>query len=612
MPRARAFNPAMAGSPRLIRGSLKRRALVLVVALVAVITVFGGLILGSVAIGGRAADGQHQLEAVRALVADAQAGEAADSNALRGLELAPGSESARSRFMTAQVELEQERGRLAAATVPDSMRADRDRLVTALDAWVRYADAVAAAEPATGLAMESAGGDQPRRAVIDAARDLDYEGAAAMDAEAVSEERAQQLALAATVAGVLLGLAGLAFFARLLHTSTVVPIERLSQAAAELAAGRNADIGLAGGAAEIRELARALSVWRRSLETRVTLAETAIEMSGRLEPEDLLAAGAERLRDALGAGTVRIERAAEGPPPAADLVVPMISGGRRLGTALLDAGPGREPFTAAEAEQASFLVAHLAAAFHVAQLLADLTAANQHKSEFLAHMSHELRTPLNSVLGFAQLLEDPSFGSLTARQERYVGHIRSSGRHLLALINDVLDLSKVEAGQLDLDVARFGVDEVVAEALSELRPLAEAKAIELRYEGAAALLLLADRRRVAQVLLNLVGNAIKFTPAGGSVCLAARRCPRGVQLTVRDTGIGISRADRDRVFEAFVQVGGGRTRPQEGTGLGLALSRRLVERMGGALSVDSEVDRGSTFTVVLPGARRPVAVAASR
>jgi signal transduction histidine kinase len=227
---------------------------------------------------------------------------------------------------------------------------------------------------------------------------------------------------------------------------------------------------------------------------------------------------------------------------------------------------------------------------------------NEAKSRFMATMSHELRTPLNSILGFAQLLGDTSFGSLNERQGRYVGHIRSSGDHLLALINDILDLSKVEAGQLDLQVETVRLSALLEDCVGDIRPLADAKKLDLRFRASDSLSVRADRRRLAQVLVNLLSNAIKFTPEGGRVSVTASADDDGVVVAVRDSGIGIPASQQQHIFDAFFQVREGRTRQQEGTGLGLALSRRLMELMGGSLSVVSREGRGSTFSVRVPRA----------
>ena len=232
------------------------------------------------------------------------------------------------------------------------------------------------------------------------------------------------------------------------------------------------------------------------------------------------------------------------------------------------------------------------------------TRESEAKSRFLASMSHELRTPLNSILGFSQLLETGSTGPLNDRQKRYVGHIESSGRHLLALITEVLDLSKVAAGQMEVDVEDVDLVPLVVEALARVGPLGDSRPVELVLDPAPPLWVRADRRRLLQVLLNLLSNAIKFTPAGGVVRVGIARSGHEVEIAVVDTGIGISSEQREWIFEEFTQVQRGALDSQEGTGLGLALSRRLLTLMDGTIRLQSEVGQGSVFTVSLPRAIR--------
>jgi signal transduction histidine kinase len=229
---------------------------------------------------------------------------------------------------------------------------------------------------------------------------------------------------------------------------------------------------------------------------------------------------------------------------------------------------------------------------------------NEAKSRFLASMSHELRTPLNSILGFAQLLQRAEFGRLDERQTRYVDNIASSGRHLLDLVNDVLDLSKVAAGQMEIFYEDFEITALLREAVVKVRPLADNKNLNLVLQTRSRPWVHGDRRRVEQVIWNLLSNAIKFTPEGGGVDVSARAADGMVKIVVTDTGIGIPSDQHERIFEEFTQVDDRRNRSHQGTGLGLPLSRRLVQLMGGTLGLDSEPGRGSTFTVNLPRARR--------
>ena len=231
---------------------------------------------------------------------------------------------------------------------------------------------------------------------------------------------------------------------------------------------------------------------------------------------------------------------------------------------------------------------------------AELAEASQHKSEFLASMSHELRTPLNAVIGFSEVLLERMFGDLNERQEDYLRDILSSGRHLLALLNDVLDLSKVEAGQMDLDPSDFSVKESLSYAISMVRERALEHRIALRLEVEDGVgLVWADELRFKQIMLNLLSNAVKFTPDGGSVEVRVRVAHGDLEVTVSDTGVGIAPVDQQRIFDSFQQ--GARTvRKAEGTGLGLTLTKRIVELHGGRLWVESELGHGSTFGFSIP------------
>jgi PAS domain S-box-containing protein len=235
----------------------------------------------------------------------------------------------------------------------------------------------------------------------------------------------------------------------------------------------------------------------------------------------------------------------------------------------------------------------------------EVEKANRLKSNFLATMSHELRTPLNSIIGFSDLLAEQAAGSLTQKQERFVGHIQESSRYLLALISDILDLSKIEAGRLELKYETFQMSVAVDEVLSTLRPSAVAKGIELRTEVSEELFLHADRVRLKQVLYNLLSNAIKFTSEKGQVQLLARSKGSLLFTSVIDTGIGIPREERESVFEAFHQVPAATQGVREGTGLGLSITKLLVEQHGGRISVESEPGKGSCFHFTLPNSPRP-------
>jgi signal transduction histidine kinase/CheY-like chemotaxis protein len=236
-----------------------------------------------------------------------------------------------------------------------------------------------------------------------------------------------------------------------------------------------------------------------------------------------------------------------------------------------------------------------------------LQRANRLKSEFLANMSHELRTPLNAIIGFSELLLDPAFGPLQADQRGYAADIHASGRHLLGLINDILDLSKIEAGRMRLSLETFEVGPVVDESLALLRVEAARKQIELSANVAMPTSLLhADRSKLKQVLANLLSNAVKFTPHGGRVTLATGALGDRLIVDVTDNGIGIRPEDQESIFQAFTQVDGSLSRQYQGTGLGLTLVRRFVEMHGGTVRLLSRPGSGSRFTVELPGLRPAV------
>jgi signal transduction histidine kinase len=229
-------------------------------------------------------------------------------------------------------------------------------------------------------------------------------------------------------------------------------------------------------------------------------------------------------------------------------------------------------------------------------------AASLHKSAFLSNMSHELRTPLNSINGFSDVLLAGIGGTLTEKQREYLADIRSSGEHLLALVNDVLDLSKVEAGKMELQPVEFDLRETIQAVHRVVAPLAQQKGQKLELEIGDIGTVRLDQGRLRQVLLNVLSNAVKYTPDGGSVTTGAQRRGESIMITVRDTGVGIAKADQARVFDDFTRIESGYARTQQGTGLGLSLARRLVRHMGGDITLDSEPGRGSTFTITLPAA----------
>jgi signal transduction histidine kinase len=230
-----------------------------------------------------------------------------------------------------------------------------------------------------------------------------------------------------------------------------------------------------------------------------------------------------------------------------------------------------------------------------------IEAANRHKSEFLANMSHELRTPLNAIIGFSEVLGERMFGELNEKQAEYTDDILSSGRHLLSLINEILDLSKVEAGRMELELATFDLPLAIDNARTFVRERATKHGINLDVTVDERLGdFVGDERKIKQVLLNLLSNAVKFTPEGGRIGIHARQADGGVEISVTDTGIGIAPEDQATIFEEFRQVGGDYAQKKEGTGLGLTLAKKFVELHGGRIWVESEVGKGSTFTFTLP------------
>jgi two-component system, NtrC family, sensor kinase len=229
-----------------------------------------------------------------------------------------------------------------------------------------------------------------------------------------------------------------------------------------------------------------------------------------------------------------------------------------------------------------------------------LEVASRHKSAFLASMSHELRTPLNAILGYSELVRDGIYGEVPARVRDVLGRVDRSGRHLLGLINDVLDLSKIEAGQLTLSLGDYSLRDVIQSVSAAVEPPAGAKGLRLVVDVPADLpAARGDERRVTQVLLNLAANAVKFTEAG-EVRLSARVADGAFVVAVSDTGPGIAESDQGRIFEEFQQAAGAGAAAKGGTGLGLAIARRIVEMHGGGLAVESDPGRGATFTVTLP------------
>jgi signal transduction histidine kinase/CheY-like chemotaxis protein len=297
------------------------------------------------------------------------------------------------------------------------------------------------------------------------------------------------------------------------------------------------------------------------------------------------------------------------------LGVPMLAGDRVIGVILFWREQVAE-FDERTLDLITTFAAQGAIAIQNVQLFRELEVAGRHKSEFLASMSHELRTPLNAVIGFSDVLLERMFGELNERQEEYVRDIRDSGRHLLELINEILDLSKVEAGRMELEPAAVSLPGLLENALAMVRERAARHGIAITLHVAPEVgVIWADELKLKQVVLNLLSNAVKFTPDGGSVDVQAKVSGAEAQVIVHDTGIGIDAADHDRIFEAFQR--GGREARSEGTGLGLTLSKRIVELHGGRIWMTSRPGSGSTFGFAVPVSQEvpeavPEAVAAER
>ncbi len=302
----------------------------------------------------------------------------------------------------------------------------------------------------------------------------------------------------------------------------------------------------------------------------------------------------------------------ESDPFRAVAAVPMLRDGEPLGL-ITFARDKPVPFSAKQlelmatfADQAAIAIENIRLLDELRQKSAELEVASRHKSEFLANMSHELRTPLNAIIGFSEVLHEKMFGELNAKQGEYVDDIHQSGRHLLSLINDILDLSKIEAGRMELELSEFALQAALENSLALIRERAQNHGVKLQCEIDPALdTLHADERKFKQVMLNLLSNAVKFTPEGGTVSVQAKKSGALLSVSVTDTGAGIAPEDHAAAFEEFKQVGNDQARKAEGTGLGLPLTKRIIELHGGEIRLESALGKGSTFSFTIPLAGAP-------
>jgi signal transduction histidine kinase len=288
------------------------------------------------------------------------------------------------------------------------------------------------------------------------------------------------------------------------------------------------------------------------------------------------------------------------------LIVPLLRPDRTVGLLVVRRRePGQFPQSTIElletfADQSVLAIQNARLFREIEEKGRQLEVASRHKSQFLANMSHELRTPLNAILGYTELMADGIYGQLPEKTIDVLKRLESNGRHLLGLINDVLDLSKIEAGQLVLELSDYSLEDIAQTVRSTLEPLAADKKLAFKIEVAPKLPPgHGDGRRLAQVVINLVGNAIKFTDAG-QVVIKATATDGSFHLSVCDTGPGISAADQAKLFQEFQQADNAITRKKGGTGLGLAISKRIIEMHGGKIWVESRLGQGSTFAFTLP------------
>jgi GAF domain-containing protein len=318
------------------------------------------------------------------------------------------------------------------------------------------------------------------------------------------------------------------------------------------------------------------AIWMNSIATDPTLSD--VSRARMLNLGRASAAGVPLLRDGKGIGAITISSSS--PTQFTDKQIALL-----------------QTF----ADQAVIAIANARLFNEIQEKSAQLEVANRHKSEFLANMSHELRTPLNAIIGFSEVLSDKMFGEVNDKQLQYLKTIHSSGQHLLSLINDILDLAKIEAGRMELELTSFSLAAALDNAMTLIKERAGRHGVALALECPDDLKdWTADERKFKQVMLNLLSNAVKFTPQGGKITVTAKRGEAGLEVSVTDTGVGIAPEDQQAVFEEFKQVGKDSKKKAEGTGLGLSLTKKFVELHGGQIGLSSEPGKGSTFRFSLP------------
>jgi signal transduction histidine kinase len=346
--------------------------------------------------------------------------------------------------------------------------------------------------------------------------------------------------------------------------------------------GRDWPMSLQGPSLICRAIRERATVHLRDTQGDLTIPESIRERSRAVDQRSFL--GVPMLREGIAIGAIRVSR--REPTPFSDSQIELL---RTFADQAVIAIENVRLFKELAASNREIL-----------EKSRQIEVASQHKSEFLANMSHELRTPLNAIIGFSEVLSERMFGELNEKQEEYLKDIYASGTHLLSLINDILDLSKIEAGRMELELSDFDLPTAIENALMLVRERAGRRSITLRTVIDERLgQMRGDERKVRQVVLNLLSNAIKFTPEGGRIEVQAAPKDGLVAVSVSDTGVGIAQEDQEAVFEEFRQVGTA-AKKVEGTGLGLTLCRKFVELHGGRIWVKSELGAGSTFTFTLP------------